>query len=200
MNTFAPEFRALMTILRSTGPVISTRRSRRSAGIGRDLPLGFADRPRFRAGNPGILPATISCCRSTRRWRSAAGSARNAVRGPATNRQRRRVSGSPADAAVDSPRTSMPSGWRAAFTVWEAIADILPLLRAVVAQFAKSRLFSDGAYGSQASVSTLTAPWTSECRPKYASVRQCRGPHRKETPLLSTRQPRHGAPGRPRQS
>ncbi len=27
MNIFAPEFRALMTILRSTGPVISTRRS-----------------------------------------------------------------------------------------------------------------------------------------------------------------------------
>ena len=27
MNTFAPGFRALMIILRSTGPVISTRRS-----------------------------------------------------------------------------------------------------------------------------------------------------------------------------
>src|SRR5450631_2459854 len=34
MNVDAPEFSALMTILRSTGPVISTRRSRRSAGIG----------------------------------------------------------------------------------------------------------------------------------------------------------------------
>ena len=34
MNTFAPELSALMTILRSTGPVISTRRSIRSAGIG----------------------------------------------------------------------------------------------------------------------------------------------------------------------
>jgi hypothetical protein len=32
MNTFAPEFRALMIILRSTGPVISTLRSSRSAG------------------------------------------------------------------------------------------------------------------------------------------------------------------------
>ena len=34
MNTLAPEFSALMTILRSTGPVISTRRSSRSCGIG----------------------------------------------------------------------------------------------------------------------------------------------------------------------
>ena len=34
MNTLAPEFSALMIILRSTGPVISTRRSSRSAGIG----------------------------------------------------------------------------------------------------------------------------------------------------------------------
>ena len=34
MNTLAPEFSALTIILRSTGPVISTRRSRRSAGIG----------------------------------------------------------------------------------------------------------------------------------------------------------------------
>jgi hypothetical protein len=34
MNIEAPEFRALMTILRSTGLVISTRRSRRSSGVG----------------------------------------------------------------------------------------------------------------------------------------------------------------------
>ena len=34
MKTFAPELSALMIILRSTGPVISTRRSSRSAGIG----------------------------------------------------------------------------------------------------------------------------------------------------------------------
>ena len=33
MKTLAPEFSALTIILRSTGPVISTRRSRRSAGI-----------------------------------------------------------------------------------------------------------------------------------------------------------------------
>ncbi len=34
MKTLAPELSALMIIFRSTGPVISTRRSRRSAGIG----------------------------------------------------------------------------------------------------------------------------------------------------------------------
>ena len=34
MYTLAPELSALMTILRSTGPVISTRRSCRSAGAG----------------------------------------------------------------------------------------------------------------------------------------------------------------------
>ena len=34
MKTLAPEFSALITILRSTGPVISTRRSSRSFGIG----------------------------------------------------------------------------------------------------------------------------------------------------------------------
>ena len=34
MNTVAPEFSALITILRSTGPVISTRRSAISSGVG----------------------------------------------------------------------------------------------------------------------------------------------------------------------
>ena len=32
MKTFAPELRALIIIFRSTGPVISTRRSRRALG------------------------------------------------------------------------------------------------------------------------------------------------------------------------
>ena len=34
MKTFAPEFKALITIFRSVGPVISTRRSSRSEGMG----------------------------------------------------------------------------------------------------------------------------------------------------------------------
>ena len=37
MKTLAPELSALMIILRSTGPVISTRRSSRSGGIGATL-------------------------------------------------------------------------------------------------------------------------------------------------------------------
>ena len=43
MNPSAPEFRALMTILRSVGPVISTQRWARSGGRGRDLPIGGAN-------------------------------------------------------------------------------------------------------------------------------------------------------------
>ena len=39
MNTLAPELSALITILRSTGPVISTRRSSRSRGIGATVQL-----------------------------------------------------------------------------------------------------------------------------------------------------------------
>jgi len=46
MNTLAPELSALMIILRSTGPVISTRRSRMSLGR-RHRPLGFAHLPGF---------------------------------------------------------------------------------------------------------------------------------------------------------
>ena len=34
MNTLAPEFSALIIILRSTGPVISAQRQLRSAGVG----------------------------------------------------------------------------------------------------------------------------------------------------------------------
>ena len=48
MNTRAPEFSALIIILRSTGPVISQRRSRRSAGAFGHPPLGVAD-----VGRPG---------------------------------------------------------------------------------------------------------------------------------------------------
>ena len=43
MNTRAPEFSALITILRSTGPVISTRRSAISAGRGGDAPVAGAN-------------------------------------------------------------------------------------------------------------------------------------------------------------
>ena len=59
MKTFAPEFSALITILRSVGPVISTRRSGRSAGAGgtRQSPLADAARLGEEAGQlPGAQP------------------------------------------------------------------------------------------------------------------------------------------------
>ena len=47
MNTLAPELSALMTILRSTGPVISTRRSCDVGGHRRAGPVAFAHGPRL---------------------------------------------------------------------------------------------------------------------------------------------------------
>ncbi len=60
MNTFAPEFRALMIILRSTGPVISTRRSSRSSGIGatRQSPARMSA---VSARKSGVSPASKRC-------------------------------------------------------------------------------------------------------------------------------------------
>src|SRR5688572_1689794 len=63
MNVEAPELSALMIILRSTGPVISTRRSRRSAGIGPTV--HSASRiDRVSGRKPSVSPA------SRRAWRS----------------------------------------------------------------------------------------------------------------------------------
>ena len=75
MNPRAPEFSALMTILRSTGPVISTRRSCRGAGAAatcqspsrmsrvsarksRGLACGDP-RPPLRAGGEELSPARL---------------------------------------------------------------------------------------------------------------------------------------------
>ena len=65
MKTFAPEFSALMTILRSTGPVISTRRSSRSFGIGATV-HSFARISAVSAGKSGSAPPSISACTFTR--------------------------------------------------------------------------------------------------------------------------------------
>ena len=65
MKTFAPEFNALMIILRSTGPVISTRRSSRSAGSG--AVVHSASRMCAVSGrNSGRSPASRRCWRATR--------------------------------------------------------------------------------------------------------------------------------------
>src|SRR5262245_9535131 len=64
MKVFAPELSALMIILRSTGPVISTRRSWRSPGTGATLQLAW--RIELVSGrNPSVSPA------SSRAWSSA---------------------------------------------------------------------------------------------------------------------------------
>src|SRR5215216_6457431 len=69
MNTFAPELRALITIFRSVGPVISTRRSRRSFGIG--ATFQFPSRTDLVSGRKsGSAPASSFFCRSSRAWRS----------------------------------------------------------------------------------------------------------------------------------
>jgi hypothetical protein len=71
MNTFAPELSALMIIFRSTGPVISTRRSWRSAGAGATFQVASSRTWRVSGRKSGRVPASISACRSTRRARSS---------------------------------------------------------------------------------------------------------------------------------
>ncbi len=61
MNTCAPELSALMIILRSTGPVISTRRSCRSAGGGETLHVFRAHALRLgeKVGPPAAVEALL---------------------------------------------------------------------------------------------------------------------------------------------
>jgi hypothetical protein len=64
MNTLAPELRALISILRSVGPVISTRRSvSPSTGATRQSPSRTGAVP---PGKPGSSPASNAACRSPR--------------------------------------------------------------------------------------------------------------------------------------
>ena len=70
MNTFAPELSALMTILRSTGPVISTRRSAIAGGYG----ATFQSASRIDAVSgrkSGSSPVRRPACRSPRRASSS---------------------------------------------------------------------------------------------------------------------------------
>ena len=61
--------------LASVGPVISTRRSARSAGARRDLPVALADRLGSRGRKSSVPPA------SSRAWRSARARSRSGARG-----------------------------------------------------------------------------------------------------------------------
>src|SRR5262245_54167348 len=115
MNTLAPELSALMTIFRSTGPVISTLRSCRSFGIG--ATVQSPSRISFVSGRKsGRRPSAISCCRATlcsnnTRRRSSnfrASSARKPIAS--------RVRISPCSPMM-GPLISTPAGARAVFIV-----------------------------------------------------------------------------------
>src|SRR5213080_2450428 len=70
MKTLAPELSPLIIILRSTGPVISTRRSRRSGGMG--ATVHASSRIAFVSGRKsGSLPASSSAWRRRRRSSSS---------------------------------------------------------------------------------------------------------------------------------
>ncbi len=103
MNIFAPELRALITIFRSTGPVISTRRSCSSAGTGatRQSPSRTS---RVSGRKSGSSPARSRPARACR----AASSSRR--RGP--KRRSRSVRNSTASGVSTSfhPRTSTAPG------------------------------------------------------------------------------------------
>ncbi len=66
MNTDAPELRALIIIRGSAGPVISTRRSSRSAGAGATCHVA-ARMSAVAARKPGRSPASMRAWRSARR-------------------------------------------------------------------------------------------------------------------------------------
>ena len=66
----APELSALMTILRSTGPVISTRRSSRSGGIGATF-QSASRMPRVSSRKSGSQPSSSLVCTSARRASSS---------------------------------------------------------------------------------------------------------------------------------
>ena len=70
MNIRAPELSALMTILRSTGPVISTRRSSRSGGMGATF-QSPSRMPRVSGRKSGCQPASSRAWTSARRARSS---------------------------------------------------------------------------------------------------------------------------------
>ena len=66
MKQRAPELSALIIILRSTGPVISTRRSCRSAGTGATRQSASRISPRLREGSRAARRPSIRACRSAR--------------------------------------------------------------------------------------------------------------------------------------
>ncbi len=110
MKHRAPLLSALITILRSVGPVISTRRSRRSGGAGATF-HSDSRTERVDSRNSGRSPS------SSRTWRSARASSSSARR-PPNSRCRPATNASASSVRISSnrgsagPRTSTPSGMR----------------------------------------------------------------------------------------
>src|SRR6266581_4173022 len=114
MKTFAPELRALMTIFRSTGPVISTRRSRRSRGAGATHQSGSSRTLLVSGRKSGSSPAASAACRSSRpasssrrrgsnsRWRLATNASASSVRTASPPSGTGRVSSTPFGTAIAS--------------------------------------------------------------------------------------------------
>ena len=109
MNILAPELRALMTILRSTGPVISTRRSCRSAGTGATCHDASSRMCLVSGRKSGRSPASKASWRTTRAASSSARRARNSRCRPATNATASGVRISAISGETTS-RISTPSG------------------------------------------------------------------------------------------
>ena len=114
MKTFAPELSALMIILRSTGPVISTRRSCRSAGVGA-IVQSLWRMLAVSGKKSGRSPASNLAWRSARACSKASRRPPNVRDSSATNPRASGVSIS-AKAGVMGPVISTPSRerWRSA--------------------------------------------------------------------------------------
>src|SRR5436190_20236797 len=108
MKIFAPEFSALITILRSVGPVISTRRSSMSPGIGAHFQS--PSRICFVSGKKSSpSPSSSRLCRSCRRSRHCL---RRVPKSRCSFATKASASGVKISekAGVISPRTSTPEG------------------------------------------------------------------------------------------
>src|SRR4051794_12744517 len=108
MNTFAPEFRALIIIFRSTGPVISTRRSSRPGASGATRHDGSSRTERVDSANNGNSPPSICAWRSIRAASNSSRRRPNSRCSDATNPSASSVSTSARPPAT-APRTSIPS-------------------------------------------------------------------------------------------
>ena len=131
INTCAPELSALMTILRSTGPVISVRRLRKSAGIGATFQslLRICAVSGLKSGN---TPFLSSSQRVTRRANKAARlSSKRSIKSP-TNANASRVKIS-LYSGLSGPVITNPSGmfrpFGGAYSLTIAIFRCSPKLR-----------------------------------------------------------------------